>query len=165
MALVVACLLFAIEVFVLDGWVLFLFSFAVPVSILVSGKGNQPVRSVLEDRRGMRLLGAWALAFLAVLGAISANEAVAEMRGREIAKACREYRQQTGRFPSTLSDLVPGYLPAIPRAKFVMGTRWRYRAPNAATELVPQLTLDARTYSGWRSFDFSTDTLQEGPAW
>ena len=165
-ALAVACSLFFIEVFLLDGWVLFLFSFAVPGAILVSGRGNEPVRSVLEDRRGIRLLAAWALAFILVLGAISADEALAEMRGRQIAGACRKYREEVGRYPSALSDLVPRYLPKIPSAKLVMGTRWRYWVPRPpATDGTPHLTLDSRIYSAWRSFDFASDTLQAGPAW
>ena len=166
MSIAIAGFLFAIEVFVLDGWWLFLFSFAVPLAIVVSGKGNQSPRVVLQDKRGMRQLAAWGLIFLLLVGSTLANEALAEKRGREIATACRQYRQHSGHFPAQLSDLVPGYLSAIPPGKLVVGSRWRYRAPHSeATDLFPGLYLDSRTYSGWRSFDFATDTLQTGPAW
>ncbi len=165
-ALAIGALLFAFEVFVLDGWFLFVLSFAVPLSIVATGKGNQSPRLVLEDKRGLRLVGAWGLMLVLLVSANLANDMLAETQAREIAKACWGYRQQAGRVPPQLSDLVPRYIAAVPHGKLVLGSRWRYRAPSEeGAGRFPRLTLDSRTYSGGRSFDFATDTLQAGPSW
>ena len=45
---------------------------------------------------------------------------IAEARSEQIIKACEEFRVAHGRYPNTLGELVPRYLPSIPRAKYCM---------------------------------------------
>ena len=164
LALVVACFVYVLEVFLLDGWALSLLSFAVPIGILVSGQGHRSPGVVLKDKRGMLLLGVWVLMLVAVLGSRAVTERLAEAQGREIAEACGRYRQAVGRFPSRLSELAPTYLPTLPNGKWVIGSRWQYWPPKGEKEPYPGLCLHSLSYGG-SCFDFPTNTLQDGPSW
>ena len=72
----------------------------------------------------------WRLALLriaipaATLGLALANDDVqckiGEANAPRIVAACEEFRAANGRFPKTLDDLVPAYLPSIPRAKYCL---------------------------------------------
>jgi hypothetical protein len=59
-----------------------------------------------------------------ILGLAMANEAVQYRIGKanvsQIIAACEEFHTATGAFPKKLDELVPRYLPSIPRAKYCL---------------------------------------------
>jgi hypothetical protein len=72
----------------------------------------------------------WGLALLRIaipaltLGLVLANDAVQYRIGKanapRIIAACEQFHADNGEFPKTLDDLVPQYLPSIPRAKYCL---------------------------------------------
>jgi hypothetical protein len=92
----------------------------VPVATLV-----QLVRAAAEGVKGRhrsaleRLGGAavWAAAGAAILSFIMHNHSLARARAEDVIAACRRYEADKGHLPSTLEELVPAYLAAVPRAK------------------------------------------------
>jgi hypothetical protein len=72
----------------------------------------------------------WRLALLRItipamtLGLVLANDAVqlriAEANSLRIVAACEEFDAANGTFPKSLDELVPRYLPSIPRAKYCL---------------------------------------------
>jgi hypothetical protein len=163
-ALVVAVLVFGIEGFVLDGWVLALLSFTVPVALLVSGRGDKSPALVLRDRRGLLLLGLWVTMMTGVLAVGEVNERLAQASAAKIGEACVKHRRAVGEFPAKLTDLVPSYLPTVPHGKWVLGSRWNYFRPKGGGDLYPRLCLASWGYGGG-CFDFARNVLREGPSW
>ena len=45
---------------------------------------------------------------------------IAEANAPRVIEACEEFHAANGRFPKTLDELVPRYLPSIPRAKYCL---------------------------------------------
>jgi hypothetical protein len=97
----------------------FLLSFKVcPIWFLVSVLKNA------IQRPGWRL----ALVRIAIpaltLGLVLANKSVqwriAEANASQVIAACEEFNAANGRFPKTLDELVPRYMPFIPRAKYCL---------------------------------------------
>jgi len=66
------------------------------------------------------------ITFLLVLGNALLQNWVARTNAKEIAQASERYRAKTGVYPSTLDDLVPGYLRAVPRAKYALWGTFEY---------------------------------------
>lgn len=72
----------------------------------------------------------WRLGILRIViptltfGVAIANNAVqvriAESNAPRIVAACEEFYAATGRFPKTLDELVPRYMPSVPRAKYCL---------------------------------------------
>jgi len=58
------------------------------------------------------------------LGLVLSNAAlqsrIAHANAERIIKACEQFSAANGRYPSKLDELVPGYLPAVPRAKYCL---------------------------------------------
>lgn len=73
----------------------------------------------------------WGLALLRIavpavtLGLAWTNDAVqirvAEANAPRVVAACEEYHAANGRFPKNFDELVPQYLPSVPRAKYCLG--------------------------------------------
>jgi hypothetical protein len=62
---------------------------------------------------------------------------IAETNADRIIKAVEEFHVINGRFPKTLDELVPKYLPSIPRAKYCMaGTFWYFNYPESQCMLM-----------------------------
>lgn len=72
----------------------------------------------------------WRLALLRIaipaltLGLVSANDAfqygIGKANAPRIIAACEEFHAANGKFPKTLDELVPRYMPSIPRAKYCL---------------------------------------------
>jgi len=72
----------------------------------------------------------WRLALLRIaipvltLGLVLANNAfqlrIAEANAPRIVAACEDFHAANGKFPKTLDELVPRYMPAVPRAKYCL---------------------------------------------
>lgn len=51
---------------------------------------------------------------------------IAEVNGERIVRACESFYSDNGRYPNTLNELVPRYLPSIPPAKYSMDGDFHY---------------------------------------
>jgi hypothetical protein len=51
---------------------------------------------------------------------------IADVNGERIIKACESFNSDNGRYPKTLNELVPRYLPSIPCAKYCMDGDFYY---------------------------------------
>ena len=101
-----------------------LFSFAVAVGglVLLTGgalwslvRGTRP----LARSRGLRA-SAYLLLGVATFAATRLHLATAEHHAADVISACQAYKMQYGVFPATLQQLVPEFLPAVPRAKYTL---------------------------------------------
>jgi hypothetical protein len=63
------------------------------------------------------------LVALATFGWLSLNVEVGKRNGIPIIRACEKYREAYHRYPSSLHDLVPEFLPSIPRARHTVVAR------------------------------------------
>jgi hypothetical protein len=45
---------------------------------------------------------------------------IAEANGEKIFTACEDFNRDNGRYPETLSELCPRYMPYVPRAKYCL---------------------------------------------
>lgn len=96
----------------------------VPIWLLVSILKNAIQRS------------RWELALVRIaipaltLGLVLANNAVqlriAQANSARVVAACKEYNTANGQFPKALDELVPRYLPSVPRAKFCVTGKFLY---------------------------------------
>jgi hypothetical protein len=43
---------------------------------------------------------------------------IADTNGERVVRACEAFHSDNGRYPKTLNELVPRYLPSVPRAKY-----------------------------------------------
>jgi hypothetical protein len=57
---------------------------------------------------------------LAAYGAASFHRVTVETRAARVIDACRAFEARRGTLPNRLDDLVPEFLPAVPRAKFTL---------------------------------------------
>lgn len=78
------------------------------------------------------------------------NSRIAESRANSIIAVCEQYKQDYGKYPEQLSDLVPGYIFNIPLAKYTLyGNRFFYIATRDKHSLVYSVML-----FGERSYNF-----------
>jgi hypothetical protein len=69
--------------------------------------------------RGLRA-SAYLLLGVAAFAATRFHLATAEHHSADVIAACRAYQVRHGALPSTLQQLVPEFLPAVPRAKYTL---------------------------------------------
>lgn len=78
----------------------------------------------------------YAAAALLAIGIKVANAQLAQARAEELIAAAQAWHAAQGAWPERLEQLVPGYLPAIPRAKYVLSDfGFRYTATPAQHQL------------------------------
>jgi hypothetical protein len=78
----------------------------------------------------------WKLALLRIaipaltLGLVLTNATVqsriTEANATKIITACNEFHTANGRYPTTLDELVPKYMPSVPRAKYCLDGKFLY---------------------------------------
>lgn len=69
----------------------------------------------------------WLVAVVSVLAFNWASNQMAYHRANEVIAAVKAYHQQHDVYPKRLDDLVPTYLPSVPRAKYVLALgRFKY---------------------------------------
>jgi len=79
----------------------------------------------------------------------------AQARAETVVSACKAYKAANGAYPNALQDLVPRYLPAVPRAKYTLtfGEFLYHRTPHDETMLMyTQIPPFLRTF-----YDFEKD--------
>ena len=80
---------------------------------------------------------------------------LAKRRAVPVIAAVNRYHAENGRYPATLNDLVPTYLPAIPHAGFTRGGRDFYYGGE-----LPSLSFAGGAGPGMFYYDFSTQSWQ-----
>ena len=71
---------------------------------------------------------------LVIVGNSALQRRVATTNAARLVEACERHREALGEYPARLADLVPRFMPAIPRAKYcLMRGEYRYTAPPTAT--------------------------------
>ena len=71
---------------------------------------------------------------------------IADVNGERIVKACESFHSDSGRYPKTLNELVPRYLPSIPRAKYSLDGDFGYYNSGDSSGPAPALW--------WNKFGF-----------
>src|SRR4051812_8296014 len=116
---------------VYDGSDLFA-SFICPIWFIVS-----VVRSIVrrpDARVAVARILMPILTLLLVLANASVQNTMAKANAARLIQACEHYREAKGVYPERLSDLVPGYLNSIPRAKYcLMRSDFGYHGPRLPT--------------------------------
>lgn len=78
-------------------------------------RGNREVAASRATRAALYLLlGA------ATIGALRFHSFTARTNAARVIEACRSYEARHGAYPERLPDLVPEFLPSVPRAKYVL---------------------------------------------
>jgi hypothetical protein len=89
-----------------------------------------PIWFLFSVLKNLIQLPGWRLALLRtaipplVLGLVLANNAfqlkIGEANAPRVVAACEEFHTANGKFPKTLDELVPRYMPSVPRAKYCL---------------------------------------------
>ncbi len=96
----------------------------------------------------------YGLMFLATMAVLQSNIRLAQRRADPVISAVNRYHSEQGHYPKTLGELVPRYLPSVPRAGFTLLSRdFRYY-PYHDNER-PQLIFPAM-FHGLFAYDFQT---------
>lgn len=69
--------------------------------------------------RAMRA-GIYLLLGVATVTALRFHTATAQTHAEQVIEACRAYAKRNGKLPDRLTELVPEFLPAVPRAKYTL---------------------------------------------
>lgn len=62
----------------------------------------------------------WLVAIVSVFAFNWASNQMASQRANDVISAINAYHQRHGAYPKRLNDLVPAFLPSVPRAKYVL---------------------------------------------
>jgi hypothetical protein len=128
-----------------------------PIWFLVSVIRNRIVRT------GWRISVFRAATPALILGIVVTNALIqwkiADANGERLVRACESFHSENGKYPKTLSELVPRYLPSIPPAKYSLDGEFYYVNSDG---LAPMLWWDKfgplhKVYffdtKEWRTFD------------
>lgn len=127
--------------------------FFVPATLLAWYRKNRFVRNLRAARTLLYLTMA-----LAILATIRIDLAGARGKADAIVAALKSHQAKTGHYPDTLEQLVPDYLPAIPKARFSL-TMNEYRYHVARSDGRESHTL---SYIAMPPFGFSYYNLEKG---
>jgi hypothetical protein len=94
----------------LATWVLL-----VRIPLLALAWNDKPLRAYRAKKIAIYLLAA-----SAVLGWVAYNHALGYRRAESVVAAVHAYAAERGRYPASLRDLVPAFLPAVPKAKLTL---------------------------------------------
>jgi len=119
-------IIIAVCLYAFDGLVVgegFIGVFVFLVAFLAGG-----IRILVAARRKDRTLvrfhaariGVYLLMAVAIVGTIYVNNRIARHRAERVIAACRQYETQYHRLPDRLQELVPKFLPSVPRAKYTL---------------------------------------------
>ncbi len=99
--------------------------------------------------RSRALVAAWAV-WLAVGGLLAGwsrfNLRLAERRADVVIDACRRFESDHRRLPASLGELVPGYIPSVPRANWTILGHFVYEPERRALSFLAPWPFE-RTYS------------------
>jgi hypothetical protein len=104
----------ALAVFAYDAFVIGESLIAILVAIVMIAVG------LSRPRHGARLAAVYLAMAVAAAAVVVGNQQIARARAQRIVAALQAYKAAHGAFPDRLTDLVPAYLPAVPRARWVL---------------------------------------------
>lgn len=119
--IIIAVCLYVFEGLVVGEGVIGVFVFL--VAFLAGG-----IRILIAARRKERTLvrfhaarvAVYFLMAVAVVGTLYVNNRIARHRAERVIAACRQYETKYHRLPDRLQELVPEFLPSVPRAKYTL---------------------------------------------
>jgi hypothetical protein len=117
--LITAAILFLLDAFVLNQGaisiilILFIVFWWLPKSAFKKHKGQSPKVELTK-------VLIYGLVAIAVFSSNIINNRIAKGRAKDLIQVIETYRQTTGRYPHTLTELVPAYLPNVPNAKYTL---------------------------------------------
>jgi len=117
-SILTAIALFVVDSFVMNQGIAVIALFVIlfwllPKSAILKYKKQSPKTSLIKA-------GIYGLMALAIFSTIYANNKIAKHRANNLINVIEHYHQSTGQYPQTLNELVPAYLPKVPRAKFTL---------------------------------------------
>lgn len=86
-------------------------------ALWAAARGAAP--RILARSRAMRA-GMYLVLGAATIGATRFHAATAQNHAAQVIEACRAYQVRHGMLPDRLQQLVPEFLPAVPRAKYTL---------------------------------------------
>ena len=89
---------------------------------------------------------------LSVFLANYANNQLAKNRAQNLIAAVEKHQQATGKYPATLDDLVPTYIPSVPLAKYALAGREFHYMNRNDTVMLHYTSLPP---FGRRTYDFN----------
>ncbi len=120
-SLVIAAVLYVLDALVLDQGVWAILAVLIVAVVRLSRAALALARTGWTATRVHALtVLIYLLMATAVLGTKYANERIARDRAEVVIAAVRQYEQRQGRLPERLEDLVPDFLPSVPRAKYTL---------------------------------------------
>jgi hypothetical protein len=120
-SLVGAAAVYTIDAFVLNqGALAVVVALGFLVALILAVIVGALQRDWKKARRGIVRGVIFVVAAVAVLGTNALQNWAAHRRAEVVIDACERYRAVNGRYPEKLGDLVPGFLPSEPRAKYVL---------------------------------------------
>ena len=115
---------------------------AISIILCVAGVLYFPLRAIAarqdEARFNLRLSKAAisSVAGFAALGIIVYGNVIARERAEKLVVAVEQFYAKHGRYPERLEEIVPEFIPAIPRAKYVeLADKFRYSASGSRHSL------------------------------
>jgi hypothetical protein len=121
---IVACLWFVFDALLINlpFFSFFWLALVVPVLVVLWVWGR--VRERLKKPTNWRMKAAKVLiitlASMCVVLSLALNNAMADRRMERVAAACEQFNAKYHRYPHTLEELVPEFLPSVPLAKYVL---------------------------------------------
>jgi hypothetical protein len=122
---------------------LFLGQGAISFILCLVGVLYFPLRAIQarkdEARFKLRLskAGVCSVAGFAVLGIIVYGNVIARERAEKLVVAVEQFYAKQGRYPERLEELVPAFIPAVPRAKYVIiADRFQYSVASSRHALM-----------------------------
>lgn len=113
----IAVFLYVFDALVFSQGILGLFSVLYALAVLLplwlAARGDD---RELAERRGTLAL-TYGILGIAVLGTVLFNNRLATRRAERVIAACQRYKVDNKVYPETLEELVPKYLPSVPKAK------------------------------------------------
>jgi hypothetical protein len=115
---------FLIDAFVLNQGALAALAALVAVLVGVPAALYQGIGRRSWRGAGVRALGAlfFVLAAVAVVAVNAAQNDMARRRAGVLIAACDAFQERHARYPAALTELVPEFLPSVPRAKYTLAS-------------------------------------------
>lgn len=85
-----------------------------PRALFALARGDRTTARLRASR-----IAVYVVAAVVVVTSVIANGQMARRRADLLIVACRQYEARHGRLPDRLEDLVPEFIPGVPRAKYV----------------------------------------------
>jgi hypothetical protein len=121
---------------------------------MIAGIGALIAAVTEKNRRSylLRVAALYVLLFVATTEFISFNWRLAKRRAVPVITAIRQFQSRQGHYPNALDELVPTYLPSIPKAGMTLVSREFGYEPSRPQIYFPVM------FHGVSAFDFPTDT-------